>query len=134
MLEIWWWRIHTSGWFIWKCIAASNWIMMYSLYFGKTHFKKKLFVLIFPLMKNWKFPQYFYYQLQLIALSKTVIPERGSWRPPPRSNVGAHTIKHAVSVCLHFLASISRFRLLSQDRKLCFWRLRVKVTRSRRQT
>ena len=33
----------------------------------------------------------------------------------------------------HFLASISRFRLLSQDRKLYFCRLRVKVARSRRQ-
>ena len=40
-----------------------------------------------------------------------VIPDRGSWRPPPRSRVGAHTIKRAVSVCPHFLASISRFRL-----------------------
>ena len=55
------------------------------------------------------------------------------WRPPPRSHVGAHTIKRAVSVCPHFLASISCFRLLSQDRKLCFCRLRVKVARSRRQ-
>ena len=62
-----------------------------------------------------------------------VIPDRGSWRPPPRSHVGAHTIKRAVSVCPHFLVSISRSRLLSQDRKLCFCRLRVKVARSRRQ-
>ena len=30
-----------------------------------------------------------------------VIPERGSWRPPPRSHLGAHTIKRAVSVCPH---------------------------------
>ena len=62
-----------------------------------------------------------------------VIPERGSWQPPPCSHVGAHTIKRAVSVCPHCLASIPRFRLLSQDRKLCFCRLRVKVARSRRQ-
>ena len=48
--------------------------------------------------------------------SGAVIPHRGSWRPPPHSHVGAHTIKRAVSVCPHFLASISRFRLLSQDR------------------
>ena len=27
----------------------------------------------------------------------TLIPERGSWRPPPRSHAGAHTIKRAVS-------------------------------------
>ena len=68
-----------------------------------------------------------------LPLHKTVIPERGSWRLPPRSRVGAHKIKRAVSVCPHFLASISRCRLLSQDRKLCFCRLRVKVARSRRQ-
>ena len=33
----------------------------------------------------------------------------------------------------HFLASISRCRLLSQDWELCFSRLRVKEARSRRQ-
>ena len=49
-------------------------------------------------------------------------PPGGSWQPPPRSHVGAHTIKRTVSVCPHFLASISRCRLLSQDRKLCFCR------------
>ena len=63
----------------------------------------------------------------------TVIPDRGSWRPPPRSHVGAYTIKRAVSVCPHFLASISRFHLLSKDQKLCFCRLPIKVARSRRQ-
>ena len=63
----------------------------------------------------------------------TVIPERGRWWPPPRSHVGAHPNKCTVSVCPHFLASISRCRLLMQDRKLCFCRLRVKVTQSRRQ-
>ena len=62
-----------------------------------------------------------------------VIPVRGSWRPPPRSHVGAHTINLAMSVCPHFLASFLRFRLLSQDRKLCFCRLREKVARSRQQ-
>ena len=63
---------------------------------------------------------------------EAVIRERGSWRAPPRSHVGAHTIKRAVSVCPHFLASISRFRLLSQDRKLCLCRLGMKMARSRR--
>ena len=59
--------------------------------------------------------------------------ERWSQRTPPRSHVGAHTIKRAMSVCSYFFASISRCRLLSPDRKLCFCRLRVKVARSRRQ-
>ena len=44
---------------------------------------------------------------------ETVVPERGSWRSPLRSHVGAHTIKRAASVCPHFLASISRCRLLT---------------------
>ena len=48
----------------------------------------------------------------------SVIPERGSWRPPPSSHVGAHTIKRAVSAYPHFLAPISRYQLLSQDQKL----------------
>ena len=36
-------------------------------------------------------------------ISTAVIPERGNWRPPPRTHVGAHTIKRAVSVCPQFL-------------------------------
>ena len=50
------------------------------------------------------------YLYTLVDLSPSVIPERGSWRPLPRSHVGAHAIKRAVSVCPHFLASISRCR------------------------
>ena len=45
-----------------------------------------------------------------------VILEHRSWRPPPRFHAGAYAMKRAVSVCPHFLASISRCRLLSQDR------------------
>ena len=74
-----------------------------------------------------------YSRLRAKRKEEAVIPERGTWRPPPRSHVGAHTITRAVSVCPHFLASISLFRLSSQDRALCFCRLRVKVARSRRQ-
>ena len=33
------------------------------------------------------------------VIPEPVIPDRGSWWPPPRSHVGAHTIKRAVSVC-----------------------------------
>ena len=66
------------------------------------------------------------------VLFDAVIPEHGSWRPPPRSHVGAHTIKRAVTVRPHFLASISHCRLLSQDGKVCFYRLRVKVALNRR--
>ena len=41
-----------------------------------------------------------------------VIPERGSWRSPPRSHVGEHTVTRAVPVRPHFLASISHCRVL----------------------
>ena len=34
-----------------------------------------------------------------ISVHNVVIPDRGSWRPPPRSHVGAYTIKRAASVC-----------------------------------
>ena len=44
-----------------------------------------------------------------------------------------HTTEHGESVCTYFLASISRCRLLSQDRELCFSQLRVKKARSRQQ-
>ena len=65
-----------------------------------------------------------------------VFAERGRKRPPPLSRVDPHTTKRGVSVCPHFLASfhtVSRCRLFSQDRELCFSQLHVKEARSRRQ-
>ena len=44
---------------------------------------------------------------------------RRNW-PPPLTCVDPHTTKRGVSVCPHFLASISRCQLLSQDRELLF--------------
>ena len=44
--------------------------------------------------------------------------ERGRNRPPPLTRVDPHTTKRGVSMCPHFLASISRCRLLSQDREM----------------
>ena len=59
--------------------------------------------------------------------------DRGNFRPLPLTRMKPHTTKHGVSVYPHFLASISRCRVLRQDRELCFSRLRVKKARSRRQ-
>ena len=53
---------------------------------------------------------------------------------PHHAPMWEHTQSSAPCRCVpHFLASISRFRLLSQDRKFSFCQLRVKVARSRRQ-
>ena len=62
-----------------------------------------------------------------------VFAERGRIRLPPLTRVDPHTTKRGVSMCPHFLASISCCWLLSQDRELCYSRLRVKEARSRRQ-
>ena len=43
----------------------------------------------------------------------TVFVERERKRPPPLPRVDPHTTKRGVSVCPHFLASISCWRLLS---------------------
>ena len=67
----------------------------------------------------------------LLSFAHSVFPDRGTERPPPLTRVEPHKSKHGVSVCLHFLAQIPRCGLLSQDRELCFSRLRVKVARSR---
>ena len=47
-----------------------------------------------------------------------VFAERGRNGPPPATRVDHHTTKRGVSVCPHFLASISRCRLFSQDQEL----------------
>ena len=65
--------------------------------------------------------------------NQSVFAERGRKRPPLLTRVDPHTTKRGVSVGPHFLASISRSRLLSRDREICFTRLRVKDARSRRQ-
>ena len=44
-----------------------------------------------------------------------VFPERGRNWPPPLTREDPHTTKRAVSVCPHFLASISSYRV-SDDR------------------
>ena len=49
-----------------------------------------------------------------------VYPDRGTFWPPPLIHVEPHTIEHGLSVCSHFLASISRYWLLSQVQELCF--------------
>ena len=67
------------------------------------------------------------------VLGVPVFAERGRKRPPPLARVDPHTTKRGVSVCPYFVTSISRCRLFSQDRELCFSRLRVKEARSRRQ-
>ena len=59
--------------------------------------------------------------------------KRGRKRPPPLNCVDPHKTKRGVSVCPHFLASISCWRLLSQDRELCFPRLRAKEAQGKRQ-
>ena len=64
---------------------------------------------------------------------EAVFRDHGTQRPPPLTRVKPHTSKHGVSVCSQFPASISRCRLLSQGRELCFSRLRLKKARSRRQ-
>ena len=68
-----------------------------------------------------------------IYQATAVFAERGRKRPPPLTRVDPHTTERSVSVCPYFHASISRCRLLSQDRELCFSRLRIKEARSRRQ-
>ena len=42
---------------------------------------------------------------------QSVFAERGRKRPPPLARVDPYTTKRGVSVCPHFLASISRCRL-----------------------
>ena len=44
---------------------------------------------------------------------RAVFAERGRKRPPPLTRVDPYTTKRGVSVCPHFLASISCWRLSS---------------------
>ena len=58
--------------------------------------------------------------------------KRETFRPSQLIRVDPYTTKCEMFVCPHFLASISRCRLISQDRELYFSRLRVKKARIRR--
>ena len=64
---------------------------------------------------------------------RTVLTDNGHFRPPPLTRVDPHATKRGMSMCPDFFTSISRCRLLSQDKKLCFSRLRAKEAGNRRQ-
>ena len=60
-------------------------------------------------------------------------PRPMEFQPPPLTRVEPHITEYSLSVCPYFLASISRCRLSSKDRELCFSRFRVKNVWRRRQ-